>query len=99
MDVDFEAKMEFAHHKEPHFDSENAYSFSVELLNKVILGAEEKIIRTFGTSTILNVNTVILNLHAYGGSNDLQWTRNASKQWSKKILNQNIRAPKTTNIN
>ena len=45
------------------------------------------------TSTYLNAAGRVLFLYSYGQQGDLEWTRTASRDWGKRIMESNLQPP------
>lgn len=99
-DIDFAMQVSQMIPLEPHFETDNAFAYSMYInFWTSVDGAKEKIIIS-ATSTIVNVEGKILFLYCYGHKNDLEWTRNASNDWASKIIDSNILTPSSSgNIN
>lgn len=88
-DIDLAIKLEKYVLLEPHYETNDSISFSMYMKQEAT-AVENKIdYITSATTTIVKVKDKVLFLYCYGSKQDLEWTRNASRIWSNKILQNN----------
>ena len=78
---------------DPHYESDNAWGFSMYLKNEVTVGSEKKNTIISATSTFLNTSGAVLFLYGYGPQNQLEWTRSASMKWAENVMTNNSQPP------
>ena len=74
---------------EPHVNEKNAFAFSMYVNYSVQSGNEKEDWVVAATGTIVNVSGKIVALYCYAPKDQLEWTRQASKEWSAKVLSSN----------
>ena len=74
---------------DPHYEADNTLSYSMYIIYKVSEGLQEQEYITSATATAINVSGKILFLYCYGAQKDLEWTQNASRAWSDKVIASN----------
>lgn len=81
-----------------HHETERsiAYSAFVKYNINDQSGQLTSTVTTSVTLTMILVNTRALFLYTYGGENDLEWTRAASRVWAEEIIKQNSSIPITS---
>ena len=97
----FEKDVTMKFHKsiflEPHYESENASSVSMYMKGGVSFGGDSEIpFWTAQTVTFLNVAGKILFAYCVAPKDQLEWTREASRQWTEKIIASNDPPPTRT---
>ncbi len=72
-----------------HIDSDRIFAFSTlqKMETKTAEGTSVRVQSV--TSTSLYVNQRVLFLYVYGGKDDLEWTRDQSRDWANAILSAN----------
>ncbi len=76
-----------------HYESDNAFSYSMYINYGVSAeGLKEESVMVV-TSTFINVSGKIIFLYCYGPQSDLEWTRNAIKSWTERVLSSNDQPP------
>ena len=78
---------------DPHYESENAFSYSTFINYGVTAGDKRQEAIVAATSTFLNASGVVLFLYAYGSKEDLEWTRTASRSWAERVMEENSPPP------
>lgn len=73
-----------------HYESENAFAYSMYIVNKVSSGGEHTEYAMAATATLINVSGKIVSLYSIGEQADLEWTRKASRDWAKKAIASNL---------
>jgi hypothetical protein len=76
-----------------HHRSENAFSYSMFMNVGVGGGTQQSVSMVAVTATFLNTAGRVLFLYAYGGKDDLDWTRESSEAWQTAILSRNAPPP------
>jgi len=74
---------------DPHYESENVFSYSMYIVYKISDPGNSEEYVTSATITLVNVSGKVISLYSYGAQNDIEWTQNSSKAWSKKITASN----------
>jgi hypothetical protein len=71
----------------PHLENDRMLAFSM-LLNVSIKDAQGKseVSAAYATSTFLHLRGKLLFVYVYGGKEDLDWTREVSKNWTAAML-------------
>ena len=78
----------------PHYEEENAIAFSMFVNYGVTSeGVETETNIVSGTFTTLNVSGRVLSLNSYGQQEGLEWTRTASRDWGKRVMESNTQPP------
>ncbi len=91
-DVDFALKVSQIVPFEPHYETDNAFAFSMYINYGVMVKGSKEDIIVSATTTILNVSGKVLFLYCYGSKSELEWTRTASKSWAAKVIDSNLLA-------
>jgi len=81
-----------------HIDNDRMLAFSILAKNEIKTAEGTHIDISTNTTTLLYVNHRILFLYSYGGKDDLEWTREQSKEWASSILGANHDSAQTTPI-
>lgn len=74
---------------EPHYETDNAISMSTFNDAGTTEGGEKKLAIYSITTTIINVAGKIIYLNCVGLTDEVEWTRSASKFWAENIMNNN----------
>ena len=78
----------------PHYEEENGIAYSMFVNYGVTAeGVETETNIVSSTFTTLNVSGRVLFLNSYGQQEDLEWTRTASRDWGKRIMESNTQPP------
>ena len=77
----------------PHYEEENAIAFSMFANYEVAAEDVNETDIVSSTSTYLNAAGRVLFLYSYGQQGDLEWTRNASREWGKRVMESNTQPP------
>jgi hypothetical protein len=78
---------------EPHYEVDNALSYSMYINYGVSAeGVEEESVVS-ATTTFVNISGKVLFFYCYGPQGDLEWTRNASKAWTERVMAGNAQPP------
>lgn len=78
---------------DPHYEADNALSYSMYINYEVSAeGVKEESVMS-ATATFVNVSGKVLFLYCYGPQGDLEWTRNASRAWTEKVMASNAQPP------
>ncbi len=72
-----------------HYESENAFSYSMYIAYKASMGDSSISEIVPATITFVRVADKVIFLIAYGSKKDLEWTRNVSKTWSRMVISSN----------
>lgn len=73
-----------------HYEAGNAMAFSVFIDYRETIDSEIINTTRAATFTFLNPAGRVIYLNAYGPRGDLEWTRNASKEWAERIIQSNV---------
>jgi hypothetical protein len=92
-DVDFALNLSQMIPLEPHYQSENALTYSMYINYGVTANNESEDVIVAATATFLNTSGVVLFLYSYASQDDLEWTRNASKDWAESVMSSNSQPP------
>lgn len=92
-DVDFALNLSQMIPLEPHYQSENALAYSMYINYGVTANNESEDVIVAATATFLNTSGVVLFLYSYASQDDLEWTRNASKDWAESVISSNSQPP------
>jgi len=92
-DVDFALTLSQMIPLEPHHQSENALAYSMYINYGVAVNDESEDVIVAATATFLNTSGVVLFLYSYASQDDLEWTRNASKDWAESVMESNDQPP------
>ena len=87
--VDFAPEISQIIPLDPHYESENVLSYSMYIVYNISDPGSSQDYVTSATLTIVNVSGKVISLYSYGAQNDLEWTQNSSKAWSKKVVASN----------
>ncbi|MEZ5441008.1 MAG: hypothetical protein R3F15_05925 [Lysobacterales bacterium] len=82
-----------------HVNEEHAIAFSMYLNTSAVINGEQTDTALVVTSTYINVAGKVLFLYTYAPSADLDWTRQASKDWAATILASNDKAEPAEKLN
>ncbi|MCB1634984.1 MAG: hypothetical protein KDI37_07485 [Xanthomonadales bacterium] len=82
-----------------HVNEEHAIAFSMYLNASAVINGEQTDTALVVTSTYINVAGKVLFLYTYAPSADLDWTRQASKDWAAAILASNDTAEPAEKLN
>lgn len=74
-----------------HFETEHAFALSMFTEMKSIQPTAELEMVIATTVSFVYIGERVIFLYCYGGENDLEWTRDASKTWVEKTLQENSR--------
>ena len=100
LNIDFALKVKNVVPLKPHIDRDNILSFStyIKFENSINNGEEKTSEKATAivSASITNVDGKILYIGAYGGKDDLEWTRQASQKWVEKIISLNNPPPEKT---
>ena len=77
----------------PHYEEENAIAFSMFANYRVAVEDVNETNIMSITCTILNAAGRVLFLYSYGPPGDLEWTRTASRDWGKRVMESNTQPP------
>ena len=92
-DVNFAMKLSQVVPLDPHYETENAFAYSMYLnYGASVDGSKEDFIVSV-TVTFVNVAGKILFLYCDGPQEELEWTRTASKAWAGMIMESNTQPP------
>lgn len=92
-DVDFALKLSQIVPLDLHFESDNAFAYSMYInYGATVKGVKADYIVP-ATATFVNVAGKILFLYCYGPKDDLEWTRSASKAWAEAVMASNAQPP------
>lgn len=92
-DIDFALKLSKVVPLNPHYETDNAFAYSMYINYGVtVKGSKEDFILS-ATTTFVNVAGKILFLYCYGPQKDLEWTRSASKAWAGMVMGSNAQPP------
>lgn len=92
-DVDFAVKLAGMMPLEPHYESDNALSYSMYVSYGTSVEGMKKNFSVASTATYLNVAGKVLFLYCYGPQGELDWTRRTSRAWADAVLASNSRPP------
>lgn len=91
-DVDVALKLSKMVPLDPHYETDNAFAYSMYInCGVTVEGSNEDFIIT-GTLTYINVAGKVLFLYCYGPQDELEWTRTASKEWAANIMDSNAQS-------
>lgn len=79
-----------------HYETENAFSYSMYINYGVEAQGSKNVNIVSLTTTFANISGKIIYLYCYGSKNDLEWTRSASKAWVESIISNNSTPPSQT---
>lgn len=92
-DVDFALKLSQMVPLDPHYETDNAFAYSMYInYGATVEGSNEDFIVS-ATATFVNVAGKILFLYCYGPQDELEWTRTASKAWAANVMGSNAQPP------
>ncbi|MGK7897021.1 MAG: hypothetical protein AB4372_26260 [Xenococcus sp. (in: cyanobacteria)] len=75
---------------DPHYESENIFSYSVYLVSQVsAMGEEIEYVSTV-TATLVNISGKVISFYSFGEQTDLEWTQKASLTWAEKAIASNL---------
>ena len=74
---------------DPHYESENVFSYSIYLVSQVSVMGEQKEYVTAATATLVNISGKVISLYSFGEQADLEWTQKASRTWAEKAIASN----------
>ena len=77
----------------PHYEEESAIAFSMFVNYEVAAEEVKKTNIVASTVTLLNAAGRVLSLYSYGPQGDLEWTRTASRDWGKRVIESNTQPP------
>ncbi len=72
---------------DPHYESDNALSYSMYMTGVSAGSSEEESV--YATYTLVNVSGKVFFLSCAGNQHDLEWTRNTSRAWLDKVTASN----------
>ncbi|MEM8722962.1 MAG: hypothetical protein AAGE84_27380 [Cyanobacteria bacterium P01_G01_bin.39] len=74
---------------DPHYESENTFSYSLYLVSQVSVMGEQQEYVMAATATLVNLSGKVVSLYSFGEQADLEWTQKASRTWSEKAIASN----------
>jgi hypothetical protein len=92
-DVNFALQLSQMVPLDPHYETDNAFAYSMYVNYGVSVEGEKEDLIVSATATFVNVAGKILFLYCYGPQEDLEWTRNASKAWAGSVMASNSEPP------
>jgi hypothetical protein len=92
-DVNFALQLSQMVPLDPHYETDNAFAYSMYVNYGVSVEGEKEDLIVSATATYVNVAGKILFLYCYGPQEDLEWTRNASKAWAGSVMASNSEPP------
>ena len=90
LDVDLALNVSQMIPLDPHYESENVFSYSVYLVSQVSVMGEQQEYVTAATATLVNLSGKVISLYSFGEQADLEWTQKASLTWAKKAIASNL---------
>lgn len=88
--VDLALKVSQAIPLDPHYESENVFSYSVYLVSQISSMGEQQEYVMAATATLVNLSGKIVSFYSYGEQTDLEWTQKASRAWANKVIADNL---------
>ena len=92
-DVNFAMKLSQIVPLDPHYETDNAFAYSMYINYGVVAEGSKEDLIVSATATFVNVAGKILFLYCYGPQKDLEWTRSASKAWASMVMERNALPP------
>jgi hypothetical protein len=92
-DVNFAMKLSQMVPLDPHYETENAFAYSMYINYGVVVDGSKEDFIVSATVTLVNVAGKILFLYCYGLQEELEWTRTASKAWTGMVMESNTQPP------
>lgn len=93
-DMDFALRLSKFVPLDPHYETDNALAYSMYINYGVISEGIQKSVIVSATCTFVNLSGKVLFLYCYGPRDQLEWTRNASRAWTERIIVDNVQPPK-----
>lgn len=92
-DVDFALQLSQVVPLTPHHETDNSFAYSMYINYGVAVEGEKEEFIVSATATYVNAAGKVLFLYCYGPQENLEWTRNASKEWAGLVLSSNSLPP------
>jgi len=92
-DVDFAMNVSQVAPLAPHYEAENAMSYSMYINYGISAGQNKSEGVVANTTTFLNASGTVLFLYSYAAKDDLDVTREVSRKWSESVLASNSEPP------
>ena len=95
-DIDYATNISSIVPLDPHYESDNAFGFSMYMKRQDTVGSQK--IKTILSATAIFINTsgTLLFLYGYAPQNQLEWTRSASTKWAESVMVMNTQPPLTS---
>lgn len=78
---------------DPHFEGDTSIAYSMYLRQDVRTSDSQETETFVATNTVLNAAGTILFLYSYADEDDLEWTRNVSRDWAESVIASNDLPP------